>query len=155
MVSGRERQLEEHRKRPGRPILRDREDRLFETVWRFEENLQVDVAANEVYEHWRATARDTMGRLLKGNSKPFVAPELPDGTINLADPDSQGDAHSGHAAAAGLQRSDQRSTTSRSSWPPRSPSTPRTSDTSNRCSTPRFSSSTRHGVTEQPEAVIG
>jgi hypothetical protein len=27
--------------------------------------------------------------VLKGNSKPFVSPELPDGTINLSDPDSR------------------------------------------------------------------
>ena len=27
--------------------------------------------------------------MLKGNSKPFTAPELPDGTINLSDPDSR------------------------------------------------------------------
>ena len=27
--------------------------------------------------------------MLNGNSKPFVAPELPDGTINLSDPDSR------------------------------------------------------------------
>ena len=29
------------------------------------------------------------GRVLKGNSKPFVAPALPDGTINLSDPGSR------------------------------------------------------------------
>ena len=33
--------------------------------------------------------RDTLGRVLKGNSKPFVAPELPEGKINLSDPDSR------------------------------------------------------------------
>jgi hypothetical protein len=49
----------------------------------------VHVAANEAYEHWRATARDTLGRRLKGNSKPYLPPELPDGTINLTDPDSR------------------------------------------------------------------
>ena len=27
--------------------------------------------------------------MLKGNSKPFVAPELPEGKINLSDPDSR------------------------------------------------------------------
>ena len=45
-----------------------------------------------------STARDTIGRVLKGNSKPYTAPELPEGTINLSDPDSQGDAHKGTAA---------------------------------------------------------
>ena len=56
---------------------------------RLEENHRVDLAAVESYERWRATARDTKGRVLKGNSKPFVAPELPQGKINLSDPDSR------------------------------------------------------------------
>ena len=56
---------------------------------RFEENHQVDLAANETYDRWRVTARDTKGRVLKGNSKAFVAPELPEGKINLSDPDSR------------------------------------------------------------------
>jgi len=56
---------------------------------RLEENHQVDLAAVQTYERWRATARDTKGRVLKGNSKPFVAPELPEGKINLSDPDSR------------------------------------------------------------------
>jgi len=83
------RELEQQRAREGRPIPRDREDRLFEAVGRLEQNHRVDLAANEAYEHWRATARDTKGRVLKGNSKPFVPPELPDGVINLSDPDSR------------------------------------------------------------------
>jgi transposase len=83
------RELEEQRAREGRPIPRDREDRLFQALGRLEQNHRVDLAANEVYEHWRATARDTKGRVLKGNSKPFSAPELPDGVINVSDPDSR------------------------------------------------------------------
>ena len=83
------RELEEQRAREGRPIPRDREDRLFQALGRLEHNHRVDLAANEAYEHWRATARDTKGRVLKGNSKPFVASELPDGVINLSDPDSR------------------------------------------------------------------
>ena len=47
------------------------------------------LAANEAYERWRATARDTLGRRLRGNSKPYVPPELPDATINISDPDSR------------------------------------------------------------------
>ena len=49
----------------------------------------MDLAANAAYERWRATSRDTLGRVLKGNSKPFVPAELPDGVINLSDPDSR------------------------------------------------------------------
>jgi hypothetical protein len=83
------RELDEQRAREGKPVPRDREDRLFQALGRLEENHRMDLAANEAYEHWRATARDTKGRVLKGNSKPFVAPELPDGTINLSDLDSR------------------------------------------------------------------
>jgi hypothetical protein len=73
------RELEAQRAREGRPIPRDREDRLFQALGRLEENHRVDLATNEIYEQWRGTARDTKGRVLKGNSKPFVPPELPDG----------------------------------------------------------------------------
>jgi hypothetical protein len=82
-------QLEEHRQRDGRPIPRDREDRLFEAARRLEQNHQVQLAANDAYEHRRATERDKLGRVLKGNSKPYVPPEAPEGTINLSDPDSR------------------------------------------------------------------
>jgi transposase len=71
------RELENRRAREARPIPRDREDRLFQALGRLEQNHRIDMAANEAYEHWRATERDTLGRVLKGNSKPFVAPELP------------------------------------------------------------------------------
>ena len=74
---------------------------------RFEQNHRVELAAHEDYDRWRASARDTKGRVLKGNSKPFTAPELPEGVINLSDPDAQGDAHAGHPAPPGLQRADQ------------------------------------------------
>src|SRR5436853_3900332 len=60
------RELEEQRQRQGRPIPRDREDRLFGALGRLEQNHRVDLAANDVYEHWRQTARDTKGRVLKG-----------------------------------------------------------------------------------------
>ncbi len=56
---------------------------------RLEENHRVDLAANDAYERWRSGSRDTLGRALKGNSKPYVPPEAPDGTINLSDPDSR------------------------------------------------------------------
>jgi hypothetical protein len=83
------RELEAHRTRQGAPVPRDRDDRMIGALERFEENHQVDLAAVETYERWRVTARDTKGRVMKGNSKPFVAPELPEGKINLSDPDSR------------------------------------------------------------------
>ena len=82
------RELEAFRTRQAAPVARDRGDRMIEALERLEENHRVDLAAVETYERWRRTARDTKGRVLKGNSKPFTAPELPDGVINLSDPDS-------------------------------------------------------------------
>jgi transposase len=83
------RELEAHRARQAAPVTRDRDDRMIEALERLEENHRVDLAAVETYERWRRTARDTKGRVLKGNSKPFIAPELPEGVINLSDPDSR------------------------------------------------------------------
>src|SRR5438270_3150400 len=83
------RELESQRERQAEPIERDREDRLFQALGRLEQNHRVDLAAHAAYEHWRATQRDTLGRVLKGNSTPFVAPAAPEGQINLSDPDSR------------------------------------------------------------------
>jgi Transposase DDE domain len=75
------RELEAHRAQQGRPVPRDRDDRRFQALGRLEEN--------GAYERWRVTKRDTLGRVLKGNSKPFQPPGEPDGQINLSDPDSR------------------------------------------------------------------
>jgi transposase len=83
------RQLEEHRSLEQRPVPRDRDDRRFQALGRLEENLRVELAANDAYEHWRATSRDIRGRVMKGNHKPFIAPSEPEGQINLSDPDSR------------------------------------------------------------------
>ncbi len=57
------REFEKQREREARPIPRDREHRLFLALGRLEENHRVDLAANEAYERWRATERDTLGRV--------------------------------------------------------------------------------------------
>jgi hypothetical protein len=82
-------ELEARRARESAPVLRDRDDRLLEALERLEENHQIDLDAVETYERWRVTARDTKGRVMKGFHKPFVAPELPEGKINVSDPDSR------------------------------------------------------------------
>jgi hypothetical protein len=56
---------------------------------RLEQNHRTELAAHEDYDRWRASARDTKGRVLKGNTKPFTPPELPEGVINLSDPDDR------------------------------------------------------------------
>ena len=128
------RELESHRARQAAAIPRDREDRLFGALERLEANQRVDLAANAAYERWRATARDTKGRVLRGNSKPFVSPELPEGTINLSDPDSR--VMRTQAPRPGRPTTRRpRSTTGRSSSLPRSTPTRPTSVIWNRCST--------------------
>ena len=83
------RKLEQRRKDDARPIARDGEDRLFEAARRLEEDHRVEVAANDAYERWRASERDTLGRRLKGNSKPYRPAEVPVGSINVSDLDSR------------------------------------------------------------------
>lgn len=83
------RELESRRERQAEPIPRDRADRLFQALGRLEENHRVDLAANDAYERWRSSSRDTLGRRLKGNSKPYLPPTLPEGQVNLSDPDSR------------------------------------------------------------------
>ena len=83
------RQLEAQRAQQARPIPRDREDRMFQALGRFEETHRVELAANEAYDHWRATARDRTGRVMRGNHKPYKPAELPEGVINISDPDSR------------------------------------------------------------------
>ena len=82
-------ELEAHRARQARPIPRDRDDRLLGALERFEENQRVDLAANAAYERWRATARDTKGRVLEGQQQALHAAGAPEGVINLSDPDSR------------------------------------------------------------------
>jgi hypothetical protein len=82
------RELQEQRAREGRPIPRDREERLFQALGRHE-HYRMDLARERGL---RALARDGTGHegsRAEGNSKPFLPPELPGGTINLSDPDSR------------------------------------------------------------------
>ena len=102
------RELEAHRAQQARPIPRDREDRLFQALGRFEQNHRVELAAHEDYDRWRATARDTKGRVLKGNSKPFTRAGAAGGRDQPLRSGRPGDAHAGHPAPAGLQRADRR-----------------------------------------------
>jgi hypothetical protein len=83
------RELVNHRQREARPIPRDRDDRLIECARRLEEGHQVDLAANQAYEHYRLTGRDKTGRRFGRPPDPYRPPELPEGTVNTSDPDSR------------------------------------------------------------------
>jgi hypothetical protein len=83
------RQLEQHRWRHPDPIRRSRRERLLLAAERLEGDLDVERRANEAYEHYRATARDRLGRRPGGRPEPYRPPELPAGTMNVTDPDSR------------------------------------------------------------------
>src|ERR671922_2755181 len=83
------RQLEQHRWENPDPISRSRGERLLLAAERLEVELEVERRANEAYEHYRATARDRLGRRPGGRADPYRPPELPAGKVNTTDPDSR------------------------------------------------------------------
>ena len=83
------RQLEQHRWENPDPISRSRGERLLLSAERLGSDLDVERRANEAYEHYRATARDRLGRRPGGRAEPFRPPEVPAGKVNVTDPDSR------------------------------------------------------------------
>jgi transposase len=68
------RQLEQHRWRHPDPIPRSRHERLLLAAQRLETDHDVERRANEAYEHYRATARDRLGRRPGGRTEPGRRP---------------------------------------------------------------------------------
>jgi hypothetical protein len=83
------RQLEQHRWENPDPIPRSRGERLLLSAERLGSDLDVERRANEAYEHYRATARDRLGRRPGGRAEPYRPPEVPAGKANVTDPDSR------------------------------------------------------------------
>jgi transposase len=83
------RQLEQHRWRHPDPILRSRSERLLLAAERLEAELDVERRANEAYRHYRASARDRLGRWPGGRADPYRPPHVPAGKVNTTDPDSR------------------------------------------------------------------
>jgi transposase len=82
-------QLDEHRRREAKPIVRSRAQRLLEAERRMVGDLDVERAANEAYEHYREHGRDSQGRRLSRPPKPYEPPDIPPGKINTTDLDSR------------------------------------------------------------------
>jgi Transposase DDE domain/Transposase domain (DUF772) len=82
-------QLDAHRERQAAPIPRGRRERLGDAKRRLEQELAVDTEVNAAYEAFHATGRDTLGRRIGKHPKPYTPPVLPDGSVNLTDPDSR------------------------------------------------------------------
>ena len=85
------RALEAQREREGRPIAKDRADRLFEACRRLEEELDAEHASHAAYEAWRARgiAADGSRRMAPGMVKPHAPVLVPTATINTTDHDSR------------------------------------------------------------------
>ena len=83
------RQLEQRRWQDPDPISRSRTERLGLAGERLEEDLDAERRGNEAYEEYRARGRMKDGRRFGGAPKPYTRPEIPDGKVNLTDPDSK------------------------------------------------------------------
>jgi Transposase DDE domain/Transposase domain (DUF772) len=83
------RQLEQRRWRTPDPVPRSREERLLLAARRLEQERDAKLAGNQAYEEYRATGRDTQGRKLSKQPKPWTAPDAPEGVVSVSDPDSQ------------------------------------------------------------------
>lgn len=82
-------QLEKHRERQAEPIPRGRRRRLQDAKRRLEQELAVDTLANQAYEQFHASGRDTLGRRIGKKPKAHTPPLLPEGAVNVTDPDSR------------------------------------------------------------------
>src|SRR3954468_24957372 len=82
--------LEAERSAHPQPLPRDRPKRVKQAKRRLDEELWTEVRANQAYEAWRARgiAADGSRRMAPGMIKPYTPPEIPEGRINLSDPDS-------------------------------------------------------------------
>jgi transposase len=83
------RQLEQERETQARPVPRDRPKRVKEAKRRLEEELWTETRANAAYERYRATGRMKNGRRFSTQPKPYTPPEIPEGRVNVTDPDSR------------------------------------------------------------------
>ena len=85
------RALEAQREREGRPIPKDRTDRLFEACRRLEEELDFEHVAHAAYDAWRARgiAADGSRRMAPGKVKPHEPVLAPTGLMNTTDHDSR------------------------------------------------------------------
>src|SRR5215204_4862045 len=86
-----QRELDRRREQEARSVPRSRPARLKEAKRRLDEQLFTECRANAAYEAYRARGVMRNGRRLGANTtpKPYTPPEVPEGRINLTDPDSR------------------------------------------------------------------
>jgi DDE family transposase len=85
------RRLDDQRAQEAQPIPRSRPARVKEAKDRLQEELWAEQRANAAYEAWRARgiSADGARRMAPGTVKPYVPPDIPQGRINVTDPDSR------------------------------------------------------------------
>lgn len=83
------RELEARRAQNPQPVPRSRQERLVEAQRRLDEELAFEHAANRAYEHYRETGRRSDGRRFGKPAKPYSPPLVPEGKVNVTDPDSR------------------------------------------------------------------
>jgi transposase len=83
------RQLEQHRWENPDPIVRSRVERLVLALRRLEADLSAERAGNEAYEAYREQGRMRDGRRFGRPADPHQPPEVPEGKVNVTDPDSR------------------------------------------------------------------
>jgi transposase len=81
--------LDRERAQRAEPIARSRPERLVEAKRRLEEDLAVEHRANANYEAYRQRGVMRDGRRMSARPKPYRPPEVPNGKINITDPDSK------------------------------------------------------------------
>jgi transposase len=84
-----QRQLEQHRWENPDPIARDRTERLLLAAERLDAELSAERAGNEAYEEYRQQGRMRDGRRFGRPADPYQPPEVPQGKVNITDPDSR------------------------------------------------------------------
>ena len=82
-------QLDAHRAANPQPVPRSRRERLLEGKRLLEQEHQVLIEANQAYEAYRARGVMKDGRRFGRPPDPFVPPPVPDGSVNISDPDSR------------------------------------------------------------------
>jgi transposase len=83
------RQLEQQRWQAAGPIPRSRAERLRLAAQGLEDELAAECRGNRAYEALREHRRLHDKRRLGGPAKPYASPEIPQGEVNLTDPDSR------------------------------------------------------------------
>src|SRR3954470_4598316 len=81
--------LEAERAANPRPVPRSRPKRVKEAKRRLDEELWTEVRANQAYEAYRARGRMKDGRRFGRPPDPYRPPAVPEGRINVTDPDSR------------------------------------------------------------------